>query len=149
VNDAASPLRVPVGETFAERVTFDEASIRAFAASVGDFNPLHHDADVARRGPYGTLIASGVHPTALMMAMTATHFSKRLQPLGLEFRFRFVRAVHAGVTLELRWTVVDVVPKASLGGDIVTLDGAAHDGEGALYTSGEAKLLIRPALANV
>ena len=138
---------IAVGETFAQRATFDEASIRDFAARVGDLNPLHHDADVARRGPYGTLIASGTHPTALMMAATATHYSKRYQPLGLEFQFRFVRAVPAGITLELSWTVVDVAFKESLGGDIVTLDGGARDDAGTLYTSGRAKLLIRPSLA--
>ena len=139
--------RVAVGETFARRVTFDESSIRDFAARVGDLNPLHHDADVARRGPYGTIIASGTHPTALMMAATATHYSQRYQPLGLEFQFRFVRAVPAGVTLELAWTVVAVAFKESLAGDIVTLDGGARDDAGTLYTSGRAKLLIRPSLA--
>ena len=144
---SGAELRVGVGETFTQRVMFDDASIREFATRVGDFNPLHHDADIARRGPYGTLIASGVHPTALMMAMTATHFSKRFQPLGLEFQFRFVRAVQAGSTLELGWTVVDVAFKESLAGDIVTLDGGARDDAGTLYTSGRAKLLIRPSLA--
>jgi len=143
---AAGASRVAVGETFAVRVAFDVASIRRFAAQCGDFNPLHHDEDVAKAGPYGTIIASGTHPTALLMGLTATHFSKRHQPLGLEFRFRFVRAVPAGVTLDLRWTVVDVVHKASLEGDIVTLDGSASDDDRTLYTSGEAKILIRPPI---
>ena len=136
--------RIGVGETFARDVTFDEASIRTFSAQCGDFNPLHHDPDVARRSPYGTLIASGTHPTALLMGMTATHFSQSHQPLGLEFRFRFVRAVPLDSTLTLRWTVVDVMEKASLRGDIVTLRGGAFDATGEVYTEGEAKLLIRP-----
>ena len=44
------------------------------------------------------------------------------------------------------WTVVDVVHKASLEGDIVTLDGSASDDDRTLYTSGEAKILIRPPI---
>jgi acyl dehydratase len=135
--------RVRIGETFGQRVTFDAASIREFAARAGDFNPLHHDAEAARRGPFGTIIASGTHPTALMMGATATHFSRRFQPLGLEFRFRFVRAVPAGATLDLSWSVTDVAPKPSLAGDIVTLDGRACDDAGIVYTTGEARILIR------
>ena len=143
----AGAVRMAVGETFCQRVTFDIGSIREFATRVGDFNPLHHDAHIARAGPYGTIIASGTHPTALMMAATATHFSRGHQPLGLEFRFRFVRAVLAGLSLDLRWTIVDVKRKDSLAGDIVTLDGQACDDAGVAYVTGEAKLLVRPAIA--
>jgi acyl dehydratase len=133
-----------VGERFTERVEFDAASIRAFAGLVGDFNPLHHDEAYAARSPFGTLIASGVHPTARLMALTATYFSQRCQPLGLGFDFRFVRAVPAGVTLDLQWDVTAIEPKASLAGDIVSLDGRAIDDEGVVYVTGHGRLLLRP-----
>jgi acyl dehydratase len=133
-----------VGERFAERVEFDAASISAFAHLVGDHNPLHHDAAYAARSPFRTLIASGVHPTSRLMALTATHYSRTCQPLGLGFTFRFVRAVPAGVTLDLQWDVTDVEPKASLAGDVVTLDGRAIDDEGVVYVTGHASLLLRP-----
>ena len=133
-----------VGESFSQRVTFDAKSIREFAALTGDFNPLHHDEAVAARSAFGSLIVSGPHVTALMMGMTATHFCKRCAPLGLEFTNRFVRARTAGTTLELRWTLVDLTPKASLKGDLATLDGRALDDAGGVYVSSRGLLLLRP-----
>jgi len=139
----SAPLTA-VGERFAERITFDVESIRAFARIVGDYNPLHHDADYAARSPFGTIIASGTHPTARLLALTATHYSRSCQPLGLGFSFRFVRAVPAGVTLALQWDVTAREPKASLAGEVVTLDGRAIDDDGVVYVAGHATLLLRP-----
>jgi len=133
-----------VGDAFAQRVTFDAASIRAFATASGDLNPLHHDEDFARRSTFGTLIASGTHVGALMMGLTATHFSRRCAPLGLEFTLRFVRAVLAGTTLELGWTLRSLTPKASLRGDLARLQGRARDEAGIVYVEGDALLLLRP-----
>lgn len=139
----ASPLATP-GERFAERVEFDAASIREFARLCGDRNPLHHDAEYAARSPFRTLIASGPHVTARMMALTATHFAQRCQPLGLGFTFRFVRAVPAGAALDLQWDVTALEPKRTLAGDIATLDGRAIDDEGVVYVTGHGSLLLRP-----
>ena len=133
-----------VGESFSQRVTFDAKSVRDFAALTGDFNPLHHDQGAAERSPFGSLIVSGPHVTALMMGMTATHFCQRCAPLGLEFTIRFVRAIPAGTTLELRWTLTQLTPKASLRGDLATLDGGALDDAGGVYVNGRGLLLLRP-----
>ena len=133
-----------VGERFALRVAFDAASIREFAQLCGDHNPLHHDAEYAAASPFGSLIASGPHVTARLMALTATHFSQRCQPLGLGFTFRFVRAVPAGAALDLQWDVTALQHKASLTGDVVSLDGRAIDDEGVVYVTGRGTLLLRP-----
>ena len=133
-----------VGESFSQFVTFDAKSIRDFAVLTGDFNPLHHDAAIAARSPFGALIVSGPQVSALMMGMTATHFCKRCAPLGLEFTIRFVRAILAGTTLELRWTLTDLAPKASLRGDLATLEGRALDEAGGVYVHGRGLLLLRP-----
>lgn len=133
-----------VGERFAERVTFDVETIREFARVAGDLNPLHHDAAYAAQSPFGTIIASGTHPTCRMMALTATYYSQHCQPLGLGFSFRFVRAVPAGVTLDLVWDVTALEPKASLAGEVVSLDGRAIDDDGVVYVTGQGKLLLRP-----
>ena len=136
--------RATVGEAFCRRVTFDAKSIREFASMNGDLNPLHHDEDVAARSTFGGLIASGTHVSALMMGLTATHFSRSCAPLGLEFKLRFVRAIRAGATLELRWILTALTPKASLRGDLATLEGNAHDDDGVVYVDGKALLLLRP-----
>ncbi len=50
---------VSVGEIFERIVTFDEQGARTFATLVGDFNPLHHDDEFARKSRFGGLIISG------------------------------------------------------------------------------------------
>jgi acyl dehydratase len=134
-----------VGESFESSVTVDADSVRDFAAACGDFNPLHHDEAVAARSRFGGLIAAGPHTASLLMARTATHFSQRAQPLGLEFNVRFNKAVRAGDTLRLRWTVTDVAPKPSLGGEFVTLHGEAINQAGEVVLSSVGLLLVTPA----
>jgi len=134
---------VTLGERFSRRVTFDAASIRAFATLCGDANPLHHDEAVAARSTFGTLIASGPQTTALMMGLNATFFCARFDALGLGFQFRFVKAVPAGATLTLEWTITRSEPKPSLQGHIVSVEGRAVDDVGTVYVTGSGDNLIR------
>ncbi len=134
--------RATVGERFAQTVRFSAESIRAFADVVGDTNPLHHDEAVAARSRFGGLIASGTHSSALLLGLTASHFSRTAQPLGLEFHVHFHHAVHAGDTLELAWTVTRVQPKPSLGGDLVWLEGQARNQRGDVALAATATLLV-------
>ena len=138
--------RATVGERFTETVHLSADSIRAFAESVGDSNPLHYDEALAARSRFGRVIASGTHSASLLMALTASHFSRHAQPLGLEFKLHFHRAVCAGDTLELAWTVTRVQWKASLGGDLVWLDGEARNQNAELALAATATLLVTDRL---
>jgi acyl dehydratase len=131
-----------VGERFTDTVHLNAESIRAFANSVGDSNPLHHDEVLAARSRFGRLIASGTHSASLLMALTASYFSRHAQPLGLEFKLHFHKAVCTGDTLELAWTVTRVQPKPSLGGDLVWLDGEARNQRGEVALAATATLLV-------
>ena len=131
-----------VGETFGRRVTINTASIRSFAASVEDSNPLHHDEEIAARSRFGALTASGTHTASLLMALTATHFSQRAQPLGLDFSLKFRKAVKAGDTLQMQWTVTRIEFKASLNGELVSLAGEAINQHGDVALSSTALLLV-------
>lgn len=136
---------VRVGARASRRVTFDAESIRQFAALSGDHNPLHHDARAAAGSPFGTLIASGPHVVALMMGLDATFLSERRLALGLGFEFRFVKAVPAGTTLSLEWTVSGIEHKASLKGDVVSVEGRAVDDAGTVYVTATGRNLLRHA----
>jgi acyl dehydratase len=136
-------LPIPVGARFTRRVTFDADAIRHFAALAGDHNPLHHDERVAARGPFGTLIASGPHVAALMMGLDATFLSERHEALGLGFEFRFVKAVPAGATLTLEWSVTGVDYKASLAGYVVSVEGRAIDDDGSVFVTATGRNLLR------
>jgi len=136
-----TPLRI--GERFARRVVFDLASIRQFATLAGDFNPLHHDAAVAARSPFGGIIASGPHVVALMLGLDATWLTERFDSVGLHFDFRFVKAIPEGAALTLEWTVTDCRAKASLAGFVVEVEGRAFDDAGTVFTIGHGANLIR------
>jgi len=140
------PIRV--GERFARRVMFDADSIRRFATMAGDRNPMHHDDAAGARSPFGRIIASGPHVVGLMMGLDASALSERFDALGLNFEFRFVRAIPAGTELLLEWTVTACYPKASLAGFIVEVEGRAADDMGTVYTTGRgANLVRRPVIA--
>ena len=141
-------LPAQVGETFSRRLCFDTASIRAFALSVDDRNPLHHDEAVARAAGYPGLIASGTQLGGIVMAMTATHFSQptaeghERSGLGIAFEIRFRAVVLAGEEMSARWTVTALERKDRLDGWIVTLEGDASSSRGPLL-SGKGSLLLR------
>jgi len=136
-------VSVTIGERFSRRVTFDADSIRRFAESCGDANPLHHDEAAAARSPFGTLIASGPQTAALMMGLNATFFCARYDALGLGFQFRFVKAVPAGATLTLEWTIRGSERKPSLAGHIVSVTGRAFDDDGVVFLTASGDNLIR------
>ncbi len=136
---------VVVGERFAKDVMFDEAGARAFAALVGDFNPAHHDKEFATKGRFGRLIVCGPQTTGMMMAMTATYLAGKGVPLGLDYRFRFLKAVPVNEMATMEWVVVAVTPKPGLG-DIVALEGTLTLHEtGAVAVSGTGKAVLLDA----
>ena len=49
--------------------------VAAYAAAAGDTNPVHHAPTFAATTRYRRLIASGTHTTALLLGLTASHYS--------------------------------------------------------------------------
>lgn len=147
---ATTSTRLParIGETFARRVRLSEAEIRAFATSVHDFNPLHHDHAVARAAGYPGLIASGTQVGSHLMALTASHFARALADgtprsgLGMGFDIRFRAVVLADEDIDLRWAVTSVERKERLVGWITLLEGEARSTRGVLL-SATGSLLLR------
>ena len=140
---AVATSQLAVGDCFTRRAFFDADSIRNFATLCGDHNPLHHDERAAAASRFGTLIASGPHVVALMMGLDATFLSREADALGLGFEFRFVKAVPAGAELTLEWTITGIEQKASLGGDVVSVEGRAVDDAGIVYVTATGRNLVR------
>jgi acyl dehydratase len=132
-------------ERFSSEVSLSPATVAQFADAAGDDNPIHHDADFAAKTRFRRLTASGPHTTALLLALTASHFSKTGAMLGLEFWVRFRRPIYADETIRLEWMVVKVTPNERLGGDIVDLRGRirGQDGKTALGAKGRVLLTDR------
>jgi acyl dehydratase len=89
-------------------ITVTEAEILDFA-QVYDPQPIHVDPKFAAQGPFGGLIASGWHTSAIMMRMFADHCLSRVASLaspGID-ELRWPAPVRPGDTLRLRATIVE------------------------------------------
>jgi len=140
--ESLSAARLAVGETFSRTATLDAANISAFATSVGDLNPLHHDAGFAKTTRFGGIIACGPQYASMLMGLVATHYSGDTASVGLEFQFRFVKPVHAGDTIKLTWTVAAVDFNPKLKGDVVTLDGSITNQNAVEVLTSRGKVVV-------
>lgn len=139
-------MRVQPCERFASEITLTPAMVAAYADAVGDTNPIHHDPAFAASSRYGRLIASGTHTTALLLGLTASHFSKKGSMVGLEFWVRFRRPVFADETVRLEWLVVKVTPNAKLKGEVVELRGRIRGQSGATALGAKGRALVTERL---
>jgi acyl dehydratase len=139
-------MRVFRRERFSSVVTLDPRGVGEFATTIGDDNPIHHDAEYAAGTRFGRRIASGPHMTALLMALTASHYSKSGAMLGLEFWIRFRRAIYADETIRLEWLVVRVTPNEKLRGDVVDLRGRIQGEDGRTALGAKGRILLTDRL---
>jgi 3-hydroxybutyryl-CoA dehydratase len=129
-------------ERFSSEVTFNPAMVAAYARAAGDDNPIHHDPGFAAASRYKRLIASGTHTTALLLGLTASHFSKQASMVGLEFSVRFRRPVFADETVRLEWLVIKVTANEKLGGDVVELRGRIKNQSGETALGAKGRVLV-------
>ena len=85
-----------------------EDEILSFARQF-DPQPFHVDPEVAARGPFGGLIASGWHTAALVMRQLVDHYLSAEASLGSPGldEMRWPDPVRPGDTLRVRATVVE------------------------------------------
>lgn len=134
------PIRI--GEHIRGQRSLALTEIAAFATLCGDLNPLHHDETYARQTRFGGVIACGPQITSIMMGLTATYFSQGRAMLGLEFSFRFLKAVKAGDTIIIDWEIISTETKANVGGEIVTVEGTVINQQGQTVLTGAGKVLV-------
>lgn len=137
--------RAPVGPgyRFSRTYTFDEERVKAFALAAGDENPLHHDAEFARGTRFGGLIASGTHTTSLLMGLTATHFAKKGDVLGINFSVDLLRPVLASETVLIEWTVSSIAARPR-GGCIVEMQGRVNGADDRTCVLAHGTVLFTP-----
>lgn len=133
-------------ERFSSEVVLSPAMVTAFADAAGDNNPIHHDAAYAATTRFGRPTASGPHTTALLLALTASHYSRKGAMLGLEFWVRFKRPIYADETIRLEWLVVKVTPNETLRGDIVELRGRIRGQDGRTALGAKGRILVTDRL---
>ena len=133
-----------VGYEFSRPYIFTADNIRRFADEAGDENPFHRDAAKAAASRFGGIIASGPHMSAVLMAVCASGEAGKQDGVGLDFSFRFLRAIPAGTSTSLAWTVTSVEPHEGLKGDLVTLEGRIVDNQGKVYVTCLAHTVVWP-----
>ena len=139
-------MRAYPRERFSSELTLTHETVVAFANAAGDNNPIHHDPEFAATTRFGKPTASGPHTTALLLALTASHFSKQGAMLGLEFWVRFRRPIYADETICLEWLVVKVTPNEKLRGDIVDLRGRIKGQDGKTCVGAKGRVLVTERL---
>ncbi len=139
-------MRAYPRERFSSEIALSPAMVAEFANAAGDNNPIHHDPEFAANTRFGRPTASGPHTTALLLALTASHFSKKVAILGLEFWVRFRRPIYADETIFLEWMVVKVTPNEKLKGEIVELRGRIKGQDGRTSLGAKGRVLVSAQL---
>ena len=129
-------------ERFSSEVRLTPATVALYAKAAGDTNPVHHDQAFALGTRYGRPIASGTHTTALLLGLTASHYSKHAAMVGLEFWVRFKRPIYADENIVLEWLVVKVTRNEKLNGDVVELRGRIKGENGDTALGAKGKVLV-------
>lgn len=114
-DDFAVPIDDRYFEDYHVGAVYEYGSIIVSEAEILDFaerydpQPFHVDRDLALVGPFGGLIASGFHTSALFMRLFADHYLSRVASLGSPGidELRWTIPVRPGDELWLRTSIVD------------------------------------------
>jgi acyl dehydratase len=129
-------------------VSLSQAEIISFASQY-DPQPFHVDPVAAAAGPFGGLVASGWHTTAVVMRQLVDHYLPVEASLGSPGvdELRWPAPVRPGDTLRVRATVVEARRSASKPGRGITttmFEAVNQDGRTVLQGTATNFLLVRP-----
>lgn len=119
--------------------TISEADVYAFAGMTGDFNPLHVDAEFARKSRFGERIAHGM----LTAGLISTVLGMKLPGTGAIFlgqTLKFLKPVRFGDTITAEAEVVSYRSDKR----ILTLRTKCANQRGEQVLEGEATVLVDP-----
>ena len=139
-------LQVSPHDRFEASIQLDPETVSEQAFAAGDSNPVHHDPAFASTTRFKRPIASGTHTTALLLGLTASHFSKESAMLGLDYWVGFKRPIFADEKINLQWLVIRVTPNEKLKGDIVELRGRIVGEDGRTSLGAKGRLLVTECL---
>jgi len=139
-------MNVQPHDRFSSEVTLNPDNVADYARAAGDSNPIHFDAAFASQTRYRRLIASGTQTTALLLGLTAAHFSKGASMVGLEYSVKFRRPVFADEKIRMEWLVIRVTRNDRLGGHIVELRGRLQGQDGKTAIGAKGRVLVTDKL---
>jgi len=96
-----------VGQAAERTRTTTMRDVEMFSEMTGDRNPLHYDADLAARSPFGKLIVQGGVTSGLLNAVVAEELpGPGTVFLGVEWRFTKAVGVGEAITARVEVTAV-------------------------------------------
>lgn len=120
-HDFAAPVGGRYFEDYQPGAVYEYGHVRVTGEDILDFarrwdpQPIHTDPAFAARGPFGGLIASGLHTTGICMRLFVTHYLSHVASLaspGMD-ELRWPTPVRPGDLLRLRATVLTARPSRS------------------------------------
>jgi 3-hydroxybutyryl-CoA dehydratase len=126
-----------VGEQASFTKTVTEADVTTFAGLIGDFNPLHVDAEYARKSRFGRRIAHGMFAGGLISAV----LGNRLPGPGsiyLSQQIEFLAPVYIGDTITAMAEVTHWRPDKR----IITLKTDCLNQDQVQVVTGKAVLMV-------
>jgi acyl dehydratase len=117
------------------------SDVEMFTEMTGDRNPIHYDAELAAKSPFGGLIVQGGVTTGLLNAVVAEDLPGP-GTVFLETNWRFVKAVRVGETITASVTVEHVRDDKP----ICKLETIVRDADGQTCVVGTATTYTMPLL---
>ncbi|MBE0695590.1 MAG: MaoC family dehydratase N-terminal domain-containing protein [Anaerolineaceae bacterium] len=125
--------------------TVTEADIVGFAALIGDWNPIHSNAEYAAQTIFGQRVAHGM--LGLSFATGLAMRTGILDDTILAFRevrgWKFSQPIFIGDTIHLEIKIGETRSVPPLGGGIVTLHGELINQRGQLVQQGDWVVLVK------
>ena len=137
-----------IGKTIADVSAGDRAELTrvvedddltAFVEAVGDYNPVHRDADYAASTPFKRPIAPGIFTAGLISAVIGTQLPGP-GAIYLSQGLRFMKPVRTGDTITARVEVLEVIPERNR----LRLGTVCLNQHGEEVLSGEAWVMPSP-----
>lgn len=133
-----------VGDEFATRLSMTSWHLLTGAALYGDTAAGHVDQEAAASSRYGRRIMHGYTVAGMMIGVVTARYNWALQGM-LESQITFVAPIFEADNVDVRWRVVEMIPKEAFGGGLVDLEGRAWAGPEKRHA---LTMTIRVALGN-
>lgn len=127
---------IQIGDSVSFSKTVSEADVYSFAGVSGDFNPIHVDAEFAKKTRFGQRVAHGILTASFISTAIGTGLPGK-NSLYLSQEMKFIRPVFIGDTVTATVTVTekDVVKR------IITLETIVMKQDGKQVLTGSAKVM--------
>jgi 3-hydroxybutyryl-CoA dehydratase len=131
-------VRIGDHADFEKTVTAED--IQKFAEVTGDHNPLHSDAEYAKKTRFGECIAHGMLSAGFISAVLGTKLAPNCCAIYLSQTLRFLRPVKVGDTVRATVEVKGLEPEKRT----LTLETECFNQNGDPVVKGEAVILLDP-----